>query len=100
MKTVSLWQMELYPWYLFMAYWGITWLRVKRTKSREKSVDRLVTLVVVVLAYNLLFSNWLRIGALRLRFIPQETWIAWAGIALTWLGVALAIWARYCLGEY
>jgi protein-S-isoprenylcysteine O-methyltransferase Ste14 len=100
MKILTLWQMELYPWYLFMAYWGITWLRVKRTKAREKSVDRLITLVVVVLAYNLLFSNWLRIGALRLRFIPQETWIAWAGIALTWLGVALAIWARYCLGEY
>jgi protein-S-isoprenylcysteine O-methyltransferase Ste14 len=60
----------------------------------------LLTVAVVVFAYNLLFAQWLRIGPLRLRFVPREEWIGWAGIALTWVGVALAIWARYCLGEY
>ncbi|HYM79685.1 MAG TPA: isoprenylcysteine carboxylmethyltransferase family protein [Candidatus Dormibacteraeota bacterium] len=100
MKTLTVWQIELIPWYVFVAYWAISWLRVNRTKAREKSVDRLITLVVVVIAYNLLFSNWLRIGPLRLRFVPQEHRIAWAGIALTWVGVAVAIWARYCLGVY
>ena len=100
MNTPTFWQIELYPWYVFVAYWAITWLRVKRTKAREKSVDRLVTLVVVIAAYTLLFSQWLRIGLLRERFVPQQAWIGWAGIALTYLGVAVAIWARYCLGEY
>jgi protein-S-isoprenylcysteine O-methyltransferase Ste14 len=100
MKTLSLWQMEVIPWYIFAAYWLITWLNVKRTKAREKSADRLITLVVVIVAYNLLFANWLRIGPLRQRFLPQENWIAWAGIALTWVGTTVAIWARYCIGEY
>ena len=49
---------------------------------------------------NPVFAHWLRIGPLRLRFIPEEPWIGWIGIAVTCLGVAVAIWARYCLGEY
>jgi protein-S-isoprenylcysteine O-methyltransferase Ste14 len=99
-SALTLWQIELFPWYALSAYWAIMWLRVKRTKTREKSADRLVTLVVVVLAYSLLFSLWLRIGPLRLRFVPQQPWIAWMGIVLTCLGAAVAIWARYCLGAY
>src|SRR5215469_11840668 len=100
MRTPALWQMEVIPWYFFAAYWALTWLKVKRTKAREKSADRLITVVVVVIAYDLLFANWLRIGMLRLRFVPQDDWIAWSGIGLTWIGTAIAIWARYCLGEY
>jgi protein-S-isoprenylcysteine O-methyltransferase Ste14 len=100
MKTITLWQMELIPWWVFCAYWAISWLRVKRTKEREKSLDRLITVVVVVVAYNLLFANWPRIEMLRLRFVPDERWISWFGVALTWIGVAIAIWARYCLGVF
>lgn len=100
MRTPTIWQVELIPWYIFAAYWLISALKVKRTKAREKSADRLATLVVVALAYELLFGKWLRIGVLQQRFIPQETWIDWAGIALSWLGTALAIWARHCIGEY
>lgn len=98
--TLTTWQIELMPWYVIAIYWAITWLGVKRTKAREKSADRMITLAVVVLAYNLLFANWVRIGPLRLRFVPQNAWIAWSGIALTWQGVALAIWARYCIGQF
>ena len=100
MKTLTLWQIEMIPWYVFVAYWLVSWLRVEPTKAREKSVDRFITLVVVVVAYELLFGPWLRIGPLRLRFVPQETWIAWLGIGMTCMGVALAIWARYCIGVY
>jgi len=50
--------------------------------------------------FELLFSNALRVGPLRLRFLPVEDWIVWSGIALTSLGVALAIWARYSIGQY
>ena len=100
MKSLTVWQTALIPWYVFAAYWAITALRVKRTKTREKSLDRLVTVVVVVIAYELLFARWLRIGPLGLRFVPQELWIAYLGIALSGVGTALSIWARYCLGEY
>jgi protein-S-isoprenylcysteine O-methyltransferase Ste14 len=98
--TLTTWQIELMPWYGIAIYWAISWLRVKRTKAREKSADRMVTLAAVVLASNLLFANWLRIGPLRLRFVPPNAWIVWSGIALTWPGVALAIWARYSIGQF
>lgn len=100
MQHMTLWQMELIPWYVFGAYWAVSWLRVNPVKAREKSLDRLLTGGVVVIAFNLLFANWMRIGPLRLRFVPDEPWISWIGIALTWVGVAIAVWARYCLGVY
>ena len=100
MKSLTLWQVAVIPWYLFAGFWAITALRVKPTKAREKSLDRLITLVVVVVAYELLFARALRIGPLALRFVPQKDWIAYVGIALTWFGTIISIWARYCLGEY
>jgi len=100
MQNITLWQLELIPWYVFGAYWVVSWLRVNPVKAREKSLDRLVTVVVVVIAFNLLFASWIRIGPLRLRFVPEEPWIGWLGIALTWVGVAIAVWARYCIVVY
>ena len=100
MQNMTLWQMELIPWYVFGAYWLVSWLRVNPVKAREKSWDRLLTIGVVVIAFNLLFANWMRIGPLRLRFVPEEPWIGWLGIAVTWVGVAIAVWARYCIGVY
>lgn len=100
MQHMTLWQMELIPWYVFGAYWVVSWLRVKPTKAREKSFDRLLTATVVVIAFNLMFGDWLRVGLLRERFVADEPWIGWIGIALTWVGVATAVWARYCIGVY
>jgi protein-S-isoprenylcysteine O-methyltransferase Ste14 len=100
MRTLTMWDLAVMPWYVFAAYWAITWLRVNPTKAREKSADRLVTVAVVVLAYELLFAQWLRVGPLRVRLVPHENWINWFGIALSWVGVAVAIWARYYIGVY
>jgi len=100
MRTLTLWQMVEIPWLIFAAYWAITWVRVKRTKERERSRDRLITIVVGGLAFTLLFGNWQLIGPLCQRFLPGANWIAWSGIGLAWTGIAIAIWARYCLGEY
>jgi protein-S-isoprenylcysteine O-methyltransferase Ste14 len=100
MKTLTLWQIEMIPWYFFAAYWAITWLRVKRTKTTESIAQRLLTILLMVLAFELLFSVALRIWPLRLRFLRAEDWIAWCGVALTTLGIAVAIWARYCIGQY
>jgi len=97
---LTVWQIELIPWSVFVAYWAISWLRVKRTKTAESLNSRLATILPMVLVFELLFSNALRVGPLRLRFLPVEDWIVWSGIALTSLGVALAIWARYSIGQY
>jgi len=100
LKSLTLWQIDLIAWYAFGAYWFLTWLRVKRTKARESSFDRFITMAVVVIAYNLLFAQWIRIGVLRARFVPDLAWIGWLGVALSFIGAAIAIWARYTLGQF
>jgi protein-S-isoprenylcysteine O-methyltransferase Ste14 len=100
MKALTLWQIDLIAWYVFGAYWLITWWQVRPTKAREKSVDRLVTGAVVILAYLLLFGHWITAGWLRDRFVPDERWVGWLGIALSFAGAAIAIWARYTIGEF
>ncbi len=100
MKSLTLWQIDLIAWYAFGAYWLFTWLRVKRTKVRERSFDRIITVAVVVIAYLLLFEKWAAVGVLGDRFVPNEVWIGWLGIALSFAGAAIAIWARYTLGQF
>ncbi len=94
------WQIELIPWFVFAAYWAITALRVKRTKAAETSSDRLGTIAVLCVAFALLFHDWPRVPWLQIRFVPSDIRIQWAGVALTSIGVAVAIWARRTLGEY
>jgi len=55
---------------------------------------------VMALAFFLLFSHRLDIGPLGLRFAPATTWLRTSGVVLTFAGSAVAIWARYCLGQY
>jgi protein-S-isoprenylcysteine O-methyltransferase Ste14 len=94
------WHIDLIPWYIFAAYWAISALRVSRAKATERSVDRVATITIMIVAFVLLFDDHLRTGLLDRRFAPAENWIAWAALGLTSLGVAIAIWARYSLGQY
>ena len=100
MRQPTLWQIDLIPWYAFAAYWAIKYLRVKPTKTAEPLAGRVLTIVSLAFAFELLFDNRLRLGLLDGRFLPDCPEIGWVGIALTTLGVAVAIWARYCLGQY
>jgi protein-S-isoprenylcysteine O-methyltransferase Ste14 len=100
MNTLTLWQIDLIPWFIFASYWAITALRVKRTKAAETFADRLVTIAVLCVAFFLLFHDWTRFPWLQIRFVSNDLWIQWTGIVLTSIGVAVAIWARRTLGEY
>jgi protein-S-isoprenylcysteine O-methyltransferase Ste14 len=91
---------DLVPWYIFAAYWVVSALRVRRAKAAEKPTDRLATLAAMIVAYLLLFDDRLHAGALDRRFVWAESWIAWTGLGITTLGIAIAVWARYCLGTY
>jgi protein-S-isoprenylcysteine O-methyltransferase Ste14 len=100
MKTLTLWQIAMRPWYLFLAYWLVSAFRVKIAKVEESRLSRLETTVLVGLAFVLLFSHRLRDGWLGMRFAPASSALADWGIGLSFAGVAIAIWARYVLGEY
>jgi len=99
MRTLTLWQIELLPWYAVMIVWGVAALKVKRDKVVEPPSTRLFHIVFIALAFVLLFSQSLPLGPLRQRFVPPADWLRWSGIVLTCMGAAVAIWARLNLGE-
>ena len=99
MAHLTLWQIEMWPWYALCLFWAITAVRVKPARSTEPLAARLFTSVVVGVAFVLLFSQQLRFGALGERFLVQNPWIERVGVVLTFLGAAISIWARSILGS-
>ena len=88
-----------WPWMALGLYWLATALRTKKTAVGERSSLRVVRLSILAFMLVLLLTRWLRIGRLAWRFVPDRAGIAWAGVVVTALGVALAIWARWHLGR-
>jgi protein-S-isoprenylcysteine O-methyltransferase Ste14 len=100
MSAPTLWQIEMIPWYALLLYWGISSLAVKNTKVPEDSLSRSQHLVFMLAAILLMFTDYLRMGLLARRFVPEDVWIRYGAIAVTGCGVAVAIVARYNLGQY
>ncbi len=100
MKSLTLWQIQLLPWYAFGIFWAVAALRVKPVKSAEPLAARLFTLILVTAAFAMLFSNVFHVGLLAERFVPFNHTIQAAGVLLTYLGCGLSMWARASLGQY
>jgi protein-S-isoprenylcysteine O-methyltransferase Ste14 len=88
------------PWLVFIVYWLASALKTRRTVSRESLVSRYRVFFLEILGYLLLFSDAGKIGILRHQILPPTYALAIAGVALTWIGIAIALWARWHLGQY
>ncbi|MGA9631731.1 MAG: isoprenylcysteine carboxylmethyltransferase family protein [Candidatus Acidiferrales bacterium] len=88
------------PWLIFVGYWLVASLSVNKIGRHEPPGEKLLRLGVAVVAFFLLDSNDPRFGVLNRRFLPWSYSIFALGAALTWAGVAFAIWARYHIGRY
>lgn len=96
---LTLWQIELIPWYVFVLVWIVASLWVKTTKAAEPLLSRLAYGSLMSVGFYLLFSHRPLLRLLEIRFIADARWVSIAGIGLTFAGVALSIWARLILGE-
>jgi protein-S-isoprenylcysteine O-methyltransferase Ste14 len=92
-------QLEAIPWYAFIIYWLVSAARLKQTKVEEDSGGRLLHILIMVAAFDLIFRGNFTFGVLNERMIPLTLFFLYAGIALTWLGIAFAIWARSTIGQ-
>ncbi|MGA7289918.1 MAG: isoprenylcysteine carboxylmethyltransferase family protein [Terriglobales bacterium] len=88
------------PWIIFVVYWAAGALKTRRTVSRESFASRYGVLLLEVVGFVLLFSGEAGIGFLGHRIFPRTSALSFAGVALTWIGIALALWARWHLGQY
>lgn len=87
------------PWVVFLIYWIVASIKTRTTRTKESFVSRYSILFIEVVGYVLLFNNAAGIGFLGTPFMPRSLAIAILGVVLTWLGIGLAIWARYHLAE-
>jgi protein-S-isoprenylcysteine O-methyltransferase Ste14 len=88
------------PWLVFVGYWLLASLRVNRIERHEPGGEKLLRIGVSVAAFVLLYNNDPRFGILNRRFLPSSYWGFFLGAALTWAGVAFAVWARVHIGRY
>jgi protein-S-isoprenylcysteine O-methyltransferase Ste14 len=90
----------LIPWVMFLIYWIVGAFKTRPTREEESLASRYLVVLLEVAAYLLVFNHSTEIGFLGKRFIPRTLSGAASGVLLTWLGIGLAIWARYHLAEY
>ncbi len=90
----------LIPWVIFLIYWIIGAFKTRPTREEESLASRYLVVLLETAAYLLVFNHSTEIGFLGKRFIPLTLTGAVSGVLLTWLGIGLAIWARYHLAEY
>jgi protein-S-isoprenylcysteine O-methyltransferase Ste14 len=88
------------PWIVFCVYWALGALKTRRTVSTEPFVARARHLFLEIIGFVLLFGGFMGIGVLGERVYHRTYATLAIGVALTWTGIALAIWARWHLGQY
>ena len=86
-------------WAVLGLYWLYSALETKRTAVNESSALRVFRLSILAITLMLLLTDWLRIGPLAWRFVPDHSKLIWFGVTLTGVGMGLAIWARWNLGR-
>lgn len=93
-------QLSSLLWAAFYAYWWYASRHVERTTETETDRSRLVNNGLMIVAYALALTPYIRLGFLDKRFLPDKSLVFWLGISLEMAGIALALWARLHLGAY
>jgi protein-S-isoprenylcysteine O-methyltransferase Ste14 len=88
------------PWILLAVYWLVSAIKTRATQQKESFVSRYAILFIEVTGFVLLFNHSAGIGFLGTQFMHRTLVSVIVGTILTWLGIGLAIWARYHLAEY
>jgi protein-S-isoprenylcysteine O-methyltransferase Ste14 len=86
------------PWLLAGLWWLVRAFFTERTERKESVLSRLSYLLFAVPG-GVLLAGGLHVEVLQARLWPRSFWVAVAGLALEWIGVAFAIWARESLGR-
>jgi protein-S-isoprenylcysteine O-methyltransferase Ste14 len=99
MTSIYVWFFPV-VWWVWVAYWYISAIGVRRAKRALSGGARLLLIVEIVAAVWLVSTNrfqgtWL--GTPILRPSIAQFWI---GAAVTVLGLGFSVWARVHLGEY
>jgi protein-S-isoprenylcysteine O-methyltransferase Ste14 len=99
MQPLNWFHIAVLFWLVFLFFWIVSARKLKAVKRREPLHERLRYMIPLVVCYVLLFSDQLTFTSLGRKLINVTPAVGAAGVAVTVLGVGLAIWARWHLGE-
>jgi protein-S-isoprenylcysteine O-methyltransferase Ste14 len=88
------------PWIVFAVYWAIGALKTRQTAKKESFAARYAIMFIEIIGFVLIFDDDAGIGVLGRRVFHHIPAIAISGVVLLWAGIALALWARWHLGQY
>jgi protein-S-isoprenylcysteine O-methyltransferase Ste14 len=83
-------------WGGWLTVWNVMARRVKGVAQSESAVSRATHIVPLLIAAYLLAGR-VPLPLLHHRFVPLSIWTASLGAALTFAGLAFAIWARFII---
>jgi protein-S-isoprenylcysteine O-methyltransferase Ste14 len=86
-------------WCLFGIVWLIGWMCTKRTQQRQPFARRLMYGFPIVIGWYFLSTNRAIFPWAQSRVLPRTTVLESIAVALTAAGIALAMWARFYLGQ-
>ncbi len=84
-------------WILLAAVWVLGALRTKPTVRRQPLGQRLLQRAIAIVAWVLLLVPAMGVGPLGWRFVAPGPAVAWTGVGITAVGIAIAFWARATL---
>ena len=87
-----------WTWAALGLVWAAGFPFTRKTVRSQPYGARLFHLALALLGFSLLGSTWFRAGWLGQRFMANSREVALAGVGLTMIGCAFAIWARLTLG--
>jgi len=88
-----------FMWLAIFIIWAISALIVKDTVGSKSGPRARLLLWGVLLGWFILFSPGLRQGILGGSFVLEGPVAAYAGLALTSIGLGFALWARFTIGR-
>jgi protein-S-isoprenylcysteine O-methyltransferase Ste14 len=86
-------------WMILALVWLVMAFAIKRAKRREAIAERLQYTALLLGGFWLLFGQTGNLPWLHYRLLPNVPVVWWSGLAITGLGIAIAIWARFSLGS-
>ena len=75
-------------------------MKTRKSVSQESLASRWGLLFLNILRFVLVFSDISGIGILGHRVVHRTDALSVVAVALTWIGIAIALWARWHLGQF
>ena len=98
-RDLLIWNLIPLMWLAWCLYWVISARNVKRTVRRESIASRISHVLPLVVGVLLVAIPHLPSAVFATRILPRTLATYWTGVALVFLGLAFAVWARRHIGS-